>query len=69
MSPQLIEAIAPGDGFRSVYHLVNDDSGACSNHPMENLEVEDEEVSEVERLKDEGNEFFVSRRYQKALTK
>ena len=41
----------------------------CSNHPIDNLEVEDEEVSEVEKLKDEGNEFFVCKKYQKALTK
>ena len=61
--------MAPGDDARSVYHPVDVVSGACSNHTMDNLEVEDEEVSEVEKLKDEGNDFFVSRRYQKALTK
>ncbi len=49
--------------------LVNSGYGARSNHPMDNLAVEEEEVSEVEKLKDEGNELFVSRRYQKALTK
>ncbi|CAL5223417.1 g5929 [Coccomyxa viridis] len=40
------------------------------NHPMDNVEAEEEEeVSEVEKLREEGNEFFVSRKYQKALTK
>ena len=37
---------------------------------MDNVEAEEEEeVSEVEKLREEGNEFFVSRKYQKALTK
>ena len=41
----------------------------CSNHALDNLKVEPEEVSEVDKLKEEGNEFFVCKRYQKALTK
>lgn len=52
-----------------VYNLADEDFCPCSNHPIDNLEVEDEEVTEVEKLKEEGNEFFVCKRYQKALTK
>ena len=63
------EATKPGDKPRQKGEGADVHCDPCSNHPIDNLEVEDEEVSEVEKLKDEGNEFFVCKKYQKALTK